>query len=355
MAKENLLSEKLTEKKKLPPFTKKTAAGCGILAGLFIIVVIVLAIVFGKGTPIFDKVKSPTNQSPVTLSASNSYKNAKIDFYQDGTKTQELKSDNNGKFSAKVELKERNNKFKAVATNEKGKSKTSIEINIVYDKTPPTISLTQPQSPTENSKIEIQGTSEKITEIKLLKDNKEIAKLTTSDDKFTFKDIGLAEGDNKFKAVATDEAGNQNESGEMVVKYTPKKDAEAKAKAEEDAKVKADAKAKAEEDARVAAENNTDMIAHQLAVINAGTPVRDNDININRFRFLLKTIDSKTTETQQEIADQTVTGWNLMRKDFGKDVSLLEFMETANNSIPANYPGKYSDIVVSLIILIGHS
>jgi hypothetical protein len=55
MKKENLSSEKLTEKKKLPPFTKKTAAGCGILAGLFIIIIVVLAIIFGRGPPYSQK------------------------------------------------------------------------------------------------------------------------------------------------------------------------------------------------------------------------------------------------------------------------------------------------------------
>lgn len=219
----NLSSVKLTEKKKLPPFTKKVAAGCGILAGLFIVIIIVIAIIFGSGTPTFDKVKSPTNQSPVTLSAHSAYKNAKIELYQNGTKAQELTSDNNGKFTVQAELKEGDNKFKATATNDKGKSKTSLEINIVYDKTPPPISLIQPQSPTENERIEIQGESEENAEIKLLKEGKEVAKLNTKDVKFTFKDVALIEGENNFKAIVIDVAGNHSESREITVSLVSKK------------------------------------------------------------------------------------------------------------------------------------
>jgi hypothetical protein len=166
-------------------------------------------------------VKSPTNQSPITLSASNAYKTAKIDFYQDGTKTQELKSDKNGKFSAKVELKEGDNKFKAAATNEKGKSKTSSEINIVYDKTPPTLVLSQTEIKTDSDKAEISGETEKNSTLTLWVDDKEIGKTTAKDGKFKFDVKDLKNGENKFIIKVTDEAGNVGEQKEVVITYTP--------------------------------------------------------------------------------------------------------------------------------------
>jgi len=218
-----------SEKKKLPPFTKQVGLGCGILAGLFIIVVIVIAAIFGSGDPRFDKVKSPTNQSSATLSASNAYKNAKIDFYQEGNKTQELKSDGNGKFSVKVDLKEGDNKFKATATNEKGKSKTGKEINIVYDKTPPDFSFDQPQSPTESDKFTLKGKSEKNAEIIIYSGDKELKKTKVKRDSFEIKDITLNEGENKYTIRAIDEADNYSEPKETVVFYQkPKPTEEAK-------------------------------------------------------------------------------------------------------------------------------
>jgi len=246
-------------KKKLPPFTKKTAAGCGILAGLFIIIIVVLAIIFGRGTPIFAKVKSPTNQSPVTLSASNAYKNAKIELCQDGTKTQELKSDGNGKFSVKVDLKEGDNKFKATATNEKGKSKTSSEINIIYDKTPPTLVLSQTKIETDSDKAEISGETEKNSTLTLWNSDKEIGKTSTRDGKFKFDVKELKNGENKFIIKVTDEAGNTGEQKEVVITRVLsadelKQQADAKAKADADAAAKAKAEADAAEKARIEAE-----------------------------------------------------------------------------------------------------
>lgn len=210
------------EKKKKSPLFKGITIGCGSLLTLFIIIIIIAA-VFGSGDPRFDKAKSPTNQSSITLSASNAYKNAKIELYQNGTEKQELKSDNKGKFTVQVELKEGDNKFKASATNEKGKTKTGKEINIVYDKTPPTLILSQTKVETDSDKSEITGETEKHSTLTLWTNDKEIGKTTTKDGKFKFNVGRINSGENKFIIKVTDEAGNVGEQKEVIVIYTPKK------------------------------------------------------------------------------------------------------------------------------------
>lgn len=210
------------EKKKKSPDKKQICIGCGISAGLFIVVIIIIAAIFGSGDPRFDKVKSPTNQSSVTLSANNAYKNAKIEFYQEGTKTQDLKSDGNGKFSVKVDLKEGDNKFKATATSEKGKTKTGKEINVFYDKTPPILVLAQTKIETDSDKAEISGETEKNSTLTLWVNDKEIGKTTAKGGKFKFDVKDLKNGENKFIIKVTDEAGNVGEQKEVVIIYTPK-------------------------------------------------------------------------------------------------------------------------------------
>ena len=192
---------------------------------VFCSAIILFFILFGvtsETSMSFDKVTSPTNQSPVTLSASKAYKNAKIDFYQEGTKTQELMSDGNGKFSVKVDLKEGGNKFKATATNEKGRSKTSSEINIIYDKTPPTLVLSQTKIETGSDKAEISGETEKNSTLTLWVNDKEIGNTIAKDSKFKFNVTNLKNGENKYIIKVTDEANNIGEQKEVVVIYTPK-------------------------------------------------------------------------------------------------------------------------------------
>ncbi|MBM2820550.1 MAG: hypothetical protein HW405_310 [Candidatus Berkelbacteria bacterium] len=204
-------------------FKKRTSRKTvGLVFGSAIILFFILFGITSETPMSFDKIKSPTNQSSVTLSAINAYKNAKIEFYQDDTKTQELKSDGNGKFSAKVDLKEGDNKFKATATNDKGKSKTSSEINIIYDKTPPTLVLGQTKIETDSDKAEISGETEKNSTLTLLVNDKEIGKTSTKDGKFKFTVGKLKNGENKFILKVTDEAGNIGEQKEVVIIYVPK-------------------------------------------------------------------------------------------------------------------------------------
>lgn len=192
----------------------------GALAGL-VIIIIIIAVIAGWGTPTFDKTKNPTNQSPVTLSARTDYKNAKIDFYQDGTKTQDLKSDDSGKFSARVDLKEGDNKFKSTATNDKGKTKTSSEINVVYDKTPPILVLSQEKFESKSCKAEISGETEKRSSLTLWFNDKEISNTFTQDGKFKFDVKDLKTGENKYIIKVTDEAGNIGEQKEIVITHMP--------------------------------------------------------------------------------------------------------------------------------------
>jgi len=95
-------------------------------------------------------------------------------------------------------------------------------------------------------------------------------------------------------------------------------------------------------------------LEYQLALINVGRFVPEDDLSVAQFRYLLRTIESKTFNTQQEIADMTVLGQKLLRAEYGKEVKLLELMEAANDSILPDYKMKYAEVMAALVVLTGN-
>lgn len=94
-----------------------------------------------------------------------------------------------------------------------------------------------------------------------------------------------------------------------------------------------------------------ESIEYKLACLNKGSTIDKDDITVNRFRYLLNTIERKTQNTQQQIADMTYKSQEVMRGKYGKDFSLLEIMEQANRAMPdnSNHIFKYEEVVSNII------
>lgn len=183
----------------------------------------VFMIIVTLGTPTFDKIKSPTNQSPITLSVQSAFKNAKVSLYQNDLVIKELNADVNGRFSTNVDLKEGDNRFKAISVNEKGKVRKSSEFNVFYDITPPKIVLkSQEKIETETNKAEIKGETEKSSEVIVYNTEKQLNKTKTSSGNFNLEIKDLKEGENNLFLKARDEAGNVGEQKDVIINYTPK-------------------------------------------------------------------------------------------------------------------------------------
>ena len=95
-------------------------------------------------------------------------------------------------------------------------------------------------------------------------------------------------------------------------------------------------------------------LEYQLAVINNGGYVSENHTTINRFRYLLEILNSKTTNSKQEIADMSVAGIRLLKDKYGIEMSLLTFMESVDASISNNPEIKfdYADVATAFVQLI---
>ncbi|MBN2684992.1 MAG: hypothetical protein JXR40_06910 [Pontiellaceae bacterium] len=93
----------------------------------------------------------------------------------------------------------------------------------------------------------------------------------------------------------------------------------------------------------------------KLATINAKRPVSDDDITINRFRYLLESISERTGSTQEEVANMSVYGQKQLAEKYGREVSLLEFMETAHYSVSnVDYRMEYAEVVSMLVIIMSN-
>lgn len=95
-----------------------------------------------------------------------------------------------------------------------------------------------------------------------------------------------------------------------------------------------------------------DEIAFKLASIDKDKIINRDDVLVNRFRYLLQILDDKTSETKVQIADMTVKAQQILRDEYGKEVSLLFLMENVNDAIPSGANVKYAEIISAYILLI---
>ncbi len=87
-----------------------------------------------------------------------------------------------------------------------------------------------------------------------------------------------------------------------------------------------------------------------LASLDKGYPVDDDDVSVNRFRHLFASLEKKTTNTRQQIADMTVTMQRSARQKFGKELKLIEILEASNKVIPDGHKMDYAEI--SAIVMV---
>lgn len=92
-------------------------------------------------------------------------------------------------------------------------------------------------------------------------------------------------------------------------------------------------------------------IAHELATIDAGGYVSEDDIRVVRFRSLLRQLTETYDLTAQQIADQTVKAQEMLRKEGVQD-SLVDLMTGMNQLFSTRQEGKqYAEALASYVVL----
>lgn len=128
-------------------------------------------------------------------------------------------ADQDGKFSATIQLDSSKNEITATATDQaNNKSQASETTSILYDNEPPSLEIAQPQTEettSNKSPTTISGKTEPETTLTI---NERIAILDQNGN-FSYS-FALSEGDNEVKIVAQDLAENKTEKT-LKIKYQP--------------------------------------------------------------------------------------------------------------------------------------
>jgi hypothetical protein len=90
-------------------------------------------------------------------------------------------------------------------------------------------------------------------------------------------------------------------------------------------------------------------LAYQLATIDTGG-VPPDSATVAKYQALLESLHQKTGDSEQAIADETVAGQQILHKK-GKDVSLFDLMNGANQAIPNGTKMPYAQTLAALITL----
>ncbi|MBI4058681.1 hypothetical protein HY404_00415 [Candidatus Microgenomates bacterium] len=169
--------------------------------------------------PRFTTSDTATNSARLTLIGS-AEPSSHVTVYQNGKALEEELTDIEGQFSQKVVLFEGENIFVARARDEAGNtSQNSSQLTIQLDKDLPEITITSPTQTTfaggDEQTVIISGNTNK--QVNLTINNRFIT--LDVDNKFSYA-VKLVSGDNQFKIVATDDAGNSAEL-DLTLNFTP--------------------------------------------------------------------------------------------------------------------------------------
>ena len=111
-----------------------------------------------------------------------------------------------------------------------------------------------------------------------------------------------------------------------------------------------------EQNTESAIEKEERSVEHNLAIINAGTFVDKDDGAVYRFKYLLDSLEEKTTNSREEIVAMSIKGVELTKEQYGREIKLLDLMEGVNKSIPDEFEVKmeYSDVLSVFIAIYGN-
>lgn len=79
-------------------------------------------------------------------------------------------------------------------------------------------------------------------------------------------------------------------------------------------------------------------LEYRIVFLDSGHFPRGNDVGAARIRYLLKSISEKTGDSSKTIADTASRASQLLKKDYGKNVTIQAFLEQANRAFESGTP-----------------
>lgn len=169
--------------------------------------------------PVLDPLIEATNSGKITVSGFAD-KEVTVKIYVNSKESVKVLTDKDGRFSAaNVVLTEGTNIITATVVRENKESNPTAEISVSFKKTAPKLEISLPAEGqkffSDSKDITISGETDPGNRVIV---NDRLA-IVNPNGKFDFR-VSLSSGENSFKIVATDDAGNKTEM-ERKVSYTP--------------------------------------------------------------------------------------------------------------------------------------
>jgi hypothetical protein len=184
----------------------------------------------GEGTSIGDTIppQRPVFQPPAEFMNSKEFSingfteaKAKVDLVIDGQVVATTEAGDDGGFSLKTNLDEKQYDILVAATDEAGNMSQSSNYSVTVDTTKPTLLI---DSPKNNTTFTLRS-EQVVSIIGMLSEKGEVrvngSRHTTNEDgEFTAR-FTLKEGDNDIEIIGIDQAGNQSDATVLDINYDP--------------------------------------------------------------------------------------------------------------------------------------
>lgn len=170
-------------------------------------------------SPRLDHIPEATNQSRLEISG-YAQSGDTVSIRGNGREKTSVVTGSDGRFEATIELDKDSNKITAVAKDQSGhQSNESTEMKIVYDRTPPSLTLFEPSAGQtfhgDQKSAHLSGQTEPAASVVV----NDVSVPINQNGTFSYS-ISLTPGDNPIKITATDTAGNKTTTN-LSVGYSP--------------------------------------------------------------------------------------------------------------------------------------
>lgn len=215
------------------PWLKILAIGA-LIFGLVVLLAILLLVVITRisprvdsslQVPVLKELPAYTNSEKIVLEGTAKDATQVIIYVDEKQESNFANVNQDGSFSYEFTFpSEKKYKFEAASltgTIVKSRSDKSSPVEITFDKTAPskTITFDQSNKTVDAGKVTVKGKAEADSTVTIKKDDKSYITTTDKDGNFEIKDVQLSNGENVFSVEVKDKAGNVVKANDLKIVY----------------------------------------------------------------------------------------------------------------------------------------
>ncbi len=92
-------------------------------------------------------------------------------------------------------------------------------------------------------------------------------------------------------------------------------------------------------------------VEERMAFIDGNYPL---SVKIARYQYLLTSLEKKTGDSKERIGDMTFKAQDILKKQYGKEITLLDLLEGVNKSIPhSKNKVPFANVIAAYIMFAG--